>query len=130
MRSRTRTLAGLLGLFAMTASFSETVVASMCAAPSNMASMAMSAADDTEARDAGGHEHSCAGMGNTDESKEGGERCPLTPTATQGCTAAALVPSPAIALGLAMPLSAREIASDAIEPDLLLSYALYHPPRA
>lgn len=133
MTRRTRTFAGLLALAAMTASFSEAVLASVCASPAAMGSMsgmAMPAADNEDGPSSTTNGMACDWTGHADESREGGEQCPLTPTATQGCTIAASAPAPEIALVSAAVLTTRHVRLDAVEPELLLAHALYHPPRA
>lgn len=131
MSRRFRAFAGLLALVAMTASFSQAVLASVCASPAAMATMpdmAMSMAGG-DSDDSSG-EHPCDWMGYTDGSGENGERCPLTPAATQDCTATASAPAPGFFVDLSTPRGARHVVPDSVEPELLLADALYHPPRA
>ena len=132
MTRRTRTFAGLLALAAMTASFSEAVLASVCASPTAMGSMSgmvPSPAED-DSQDTNERGMPCDRMDHTGESREGGEHCPLTPTATQGCTVAASAPAPETAVGGLEGPTTRHVIPDVIEPELLLAHALYHPPRA
>lgn len=133
MSRRFRTLAGLLALVAMTASFSQAVLASVCASPAAMAAMpdmAMSMVGADSGDSSGEPQMPCDWMGHTDGSGENGEHCPLTPTATQGCTATASAPASALVVDLSTARSARQVVLDSIEPELLLADALYHPPRA
>lgn len=133
MTRRVRTFAGLLALVAMIASLSQAVLASLCASPAAMASMpdmvtSMESNDGGQSSD--GHRMACDWMGRTGESRENGQPCPLAPAATQGCTATASAPAPALVVALITPRSVGHAMLDAIEPELLLTDALYHPPRA
>ncbi len=132
MTRRTRTFAGLLALAAMTASFSEAVLASVCASPTAMSSMArmVTPAEAGDRQDTNERGMPCDRMDHTDGSREGGEHCPLTPTATQGCTVAASAPAPQTSVGGPEGSTTRHVIPDVIEPELLLAHALYHPPRA
>lgn len=133
MSRRLRTLAGLLGLVAMTASFSQAVLASVCASPAAMAAMpdmAMSMVGAENDDSSGEHQMPCDWMGHTDGSGENGQHCPLTPTAIQGCTATASAPATALVVDLSTAQSARHRVLDSVEPELLLTDVLYHPPRA
>lgn len=133
MTRRTRTFAGLLALAAMTASFSEAVLASVCASPMAMGSMSdMAMAADSADGDgaSGAHGPGCDWMNHTEESSGDGEHCPLTPTASQGCTVAASAPAPEVSVASTGWLAARDLTLDVAEPELLLAHALYHPPRA
>lgn len=133
MTRRFRTFAGLLALVAMTASFSQVVLASVCASPAAMAAMpdmAMSMVGADSGDSSGEHQMPCDWMGHTDGSGENDQHCPLTPTATQGCTATASAPATALVVDLSTAQSARQVVLDSIEPELLLADALYHPPRA
>lgn len=133
MTRRFRTLAGLFALVAMTASFSQAVLASVCASPAMMAAMpdmAMSGVGAESGDASGEHQTPCDWTGHTDGSGENGQHCPLTPTATQGCTATASAPATALAVDLSEAQSARHRVLDSVEPELLLADAPYHPPRA
>ncbi|NNF37132.1 MAG: hypothetical protein HKN71_00575 [Gemmatimonadetes bacterium] len=133
MSRRVRTFAGLLALVAMTASFSQALLASVCASPAAMATMpdmGMSMAGGDNDDSSGEHQMPCDWMSHADGSGEKGERCPLTPTATQGCTATASAPATALVVDLSTAQSARHVRLDSIEPELLLADPLYHPPRA
>ena len=131
MMRRTRTFAGFLALAAMTASFSEAALASVCASPVAMSSMSDMAMDSAESDgEASEHGPGCDWMNHTEESRGGGEHCPLTPTASQGCTVAASAPAPEVSVVSAAVLASRDITLAAVEPELLLARALYHPPRA
>lgn len=132
MARRTRAFAGLLTLVAMTASFSQAVLASLCASPAAMATMPVMATSMETGQDGPSEDHgmACRWLGHADASREGGQRCPLTPAATQGCTAMASAPAPAMSIALGTPVSARHVTLDVVEPELLLADVFYHPPRA
>lgn len=133
MSRRSRTLAGLLALVAMTASLSQAVLASVCASPAAMAAMpdmAISMMGADSGASSGEHQIPCDWMGHTDGSGENDQHCPLTPTATQGCTATASAPATALVVDLSTAQSARHRVLYSDEPELLLADAPYHPPRA
>lgn len=133
MSRRFRTFAGVLALVAITASFSQAVLASVCASPAAMAAMpdmAMSMVGADSGDSSGEHQMPCDWLGHSDGSGENDQHCPLTPTATQGCTATASAPATALVVDLSTAQSARHVVLDSIEPELLLADALYHPPRA
>ena len=132
VRTRTRSLAGILALAALTVSFAEAVTASICASPASMEAMP-SMAMSVEREKSGtpeDHGQACAGMDHSDDRRDEGERCPLTPSASQGCSASASAPAPTMSVGLLTPLSVRHVAFDAVARQPLLATLLYRPPRA
>lgn len=126
MRRRTRWIAGLFALLAMTFSLAETVWASMCAP---MMDMQVSAA----AAEAAPSEHEgMPGMPDQPGPASGdGTDCPFSPATTaQNCSAAASLPAHTIG----GPASTLErvvgLKGATARQDLLLETALFHPPRA
>lgn len=127
MKRRTRVLAGLLALAALTLSFAETVLASTCApmpvAMGDMGPTGGEAPDPPRPMD-------CPLMANHGQRPDRGEHCPLNPAAGQGCAAAAALPA---SLSRSAPPDAegsRRVVIDDARPDLLLAHARFRPPRA
>jgi hypothetical protein len=134
MNRRARTLAGVLTLSALTFSFAETVLASICTPMPEMTGADDMGSEMTDAvADASSSDGSdCLLMSGHEERNDRGERdahCPLSPAVGSGCTAVASLPSPQIA---AAPWTAGTFLSRASEdagPDLLLTHVLFRPPR-
>lgn len=137
MNRRRRILAGSLALVAMSLSFAETVLASVCA-PAAMAAMdgtaiqaPVSAAMDGPA-DVDGAGMDCARMAGQDEGRRGAPdpNCPLSPAVGPGCTAVASLPGSSCEAALPPSHGVQRTIVDEARPDLLLSHALFRPPRA
>jgi hypothetical protein len=135
-RRRTRVLAGLLGLIALGLSFSEAVLASVCAPMDGMQDMATGmpemaadmAAQTSPATEPGATDGLL--MAGHDEGPEGGDHCPLSPAVGPGCSAVASLPA---SDAQAPPLTGQgtwTASFDDVRPDLLLTHALFRPPRA
>lgn len=140
MNRRLRLLAGILTLTAMTASFAETVLASVCApmgemdganmaAMAGMGGMGMSTVDVAVAGTDG---IDCPLMTEHGDDR-GGQRndhCPLNPAVGAGCTAVASLPACATLVATPAGETSKAWTPGEARPDLLLSHALFHPPRA
>lgn len=136
MRRRTRLLAGTFALVAMTFALTETVLASMCASVMGMQH------GEVESVHLGPHHSGHHAMGSADhdtgpashpQSAEGqNERhCPFGPAAAaQGCTGVASLPTHAMDRIPASLAGALDVFVETTEQDLLLTDALFHPPRA
>ncbi|HUP53699.1 MAG TPA: hypothetical protein VM198_14555 [Longimicrobiales bacterium] len=137
MNRRTRALAGILTLSALTFSFAETVFASMCAPMPEMAGMDDMVSQMSEMTDAVADASSSGGpdclLMSGHEDSDRGERdahCPLSPAVGSGCAAVASLPATQIAaVGWAAGTS-RSLGSEDGGVDLLLTHALFRPPRA
>ena len=138
MNRRMRTLAGSLGLAAMALSLGESVLASVCAPPMDMSSMDMSsmgaaAPEMSEGMDGmpgmlmHGDEQG-QDLGQDQDSRF--DECPLGPALGQGCLALASLPGVPPRSGDAADNDSGQWAADSMRPDLLLSHALFRPPRA
>lgn len=132
MNRRLRFLAGVLTLAATTASFAETVWASVCAPMTDMEEMGVQIVADADAEDAS-NAMDCMLMAGRADDRDAGERdahCPLNPAVGTGCSAVASLPS-SVAL-VRTPDPGTSLAPAALDSrrDLLLSHALFHPPRA
>ena len=121
---RSRRIAAVFALVALTLSLAETVWASTCAP--------MSASPAVAAQEAG-HSGDCPGSEHSEPSEQrGGDEphCPFAPVVTAGCVAAASLPT---STSLAAPPAVEgEVAEPtaAAAADLLLGTALFRPPRA
>lgn len=129
MRRRRRFLAGTLALVAMTFSFTEMVLASVCAPMPGM-----TVAADVTDRDADASASMdclfATGHGDPEGGGDDGRHCPFGPTMGPGCSGVASLP----ALSSPMRAPPSEVASrilfDEARHDLLLAHAAFHPPRA
>lgn len=129
----------------MSLSFAETVLASVCA-PAAMAAMdessasrpALSALTDGAVDVMGGAAYvegagmDCARMAVQDEGRRGAPdpHCPLNPAVGAGCTAVASLPGSSCEAPLPPSHGMQRTIVDEAHPDLLLSHALFRPPRA
>lgn len=126
MRTRIRTLAGIVALVALTFSVAETVWASMCGPAMGMADSAMvldqgSSTDHHGVPDAPGERE----PGGTESD------CPFAPASlVQGCAASASLPAQVAGAPVPSPDAVASVFNDAMQQDLLLNTALFHPPRA
>ena len=123
---RSRRIAAVFALVALTLSVAESVWASTCAPMSASPVLAATASGSPHAAD-------CPG-GDTGAGAErpGGEEppCPFAPVVTPGCVAAASLPASSAVPGPpALEAEDRE-PSAAAASDLLLGAALFRPPRA
>lgn len=128
MTRRPRRLAGIFALAALGLSLAETVLASTCAAMSGM-DMSTAMADSTVEMPS----TDCpltATAGQTPDGGRDGPDCPLNPALGQGCNALASLPSLTVDVSEPAPHDVTTLGTDARRPDLLLSHALFHPPRA
>lgn len=132
MTRRVRFLAGSLSLAAMTFSFAETVLASVCMPmdpaltmdPMAMDEMAMAGEDGAM---------DCMLMAHESEVPDTQERqdhCPLAPAVGAGCSAVASLPSHTFEADALSARSARAAVSRDLDLGVLLPHALFHPPRA
>lgn len=145
MHRRARTFAGLLALLATAFSFTETVLASTCApmtdgpmtempgmpgsGGSGMPDMAMGMADEAPADPAS--DCRIASHSGGDPEAPGDQRhCPFAGVMSQGCSAVASLPAGSSETMAPSPEGAPDAAPGDARPDLLLSRALFHPPRA
>ena len=131
MRRRTRVIAGIFGLVAMTSALAETVAASTCAPGMDMEAMDMQTASKADA----GHDSDMApGATHGTERETGGDdepRCPLGPlAATQGCAGVASLPGHSAEAPAPSAEDAASLFSEKTQQDLLSADALFHPPRA
>ncbi|HUG39933.1 MAG TPA: hypothetical protein VMM12_05595 [Longimicrobiales bacterium] len=121
---RSRRIAAVFAVVALTLSLAETVWASTCAP--------MSASPAVAAQEAG-HSADCPAKGHDEGSEHpGGEEphCPFAPVVTPGCVAAASLPtSSSVPTPPAVEAEVTEPAA-AAAADLLLGAALFRPPRA
>jgi len=129
MKRRMRTLAGTLGLAAMALSLGEAVLASVCATSMDMAGMGVDVAQLSEAME------DMPGMpmpadGPDDDQGSRYDECPLGPALGQGCLALASLPASSPLSGAAPQDAFGRSTADSLRPDLLLSHALFRPPRA
>lgn len=125
MRRRTRWIAGLFALVAMTFSLGETVWASTCAPMMDMQASAVSAQDAPSEHDG------MPGMPDQPGTERGDGDCPFSPaTATQNCSAAASLPAQGIVAPAPTPACVAGLRAATARQDLLLETALFHPPRA
>jgi len=150
MTRRTRFIAGILALVAMTFSFAETVLASTCApmtAPGGSEMAAMMAGDaaafghaampmeaPASATERGAAPSGTGCMiarhdGRDDERGDEGH-CPFGAAVTQGCSAFASLPARSARSQAPPSEAAPEVPSAHSRTDLLLAHALFHPPRA
>jgi len=147
MNRRTRFLAGVLTLSALTFSFTETVFASMCTPMPEMAGMddmddmddmdaiveEVSEMTDARADVSSSGDPDCLLMSGHEERNDGQRRdshCPLSPAVGAGCSAVASLPSTQIAAVPWTAGTAPGYASVDACPDLLLTHGLFRPPRA
>jgi len=131
---RIRRAGAVLAILALTLSFGEWVLASLCATMPGMPSMAEMSSEDMTAESVAMHD---AMMAANDEPADSGadERevppCPFGPfTVAQGCLSSAHLP--AAASHLRNPVTEHRIStnSDKSRHELLLAVALFHPPKA
>lgn len=127
MKRRTRLIAGIFALVAITFSFAETAWASTCAPAMEMAAASSASAEDMPAQDCM-HGAAHSGDGETDGQDE--RPCPFTPTAGQTCTAVATLPAH-VADAFAPPVEGATVAwVEPAEHNTLLDNTLFRPPRA
>jgi hypothetical protein len=127
-------LAGSLTLVAMSLSFAESVLASVCAPEGSMADMPGMPAE-TMNMD-GSVPGEMPGMpmpASDDTSEEEGGRaseCPLGPALGQGCSSLASLPAAQAGADSPARMAPRRIDVDDVRADLLLTHGLFRPPRA
>jgi hypothetical protein len=125
LKRRTRVLAGTLALAATTFSFAETVLASVCAPMDRTAMVEMGdPAAPTEMDCVLMRGHGADGGGEDDP------HCPLNPAVGPGCSGVASVPASSDDGGPPPYRAVVRSVFDDVRPDLLLSRALFRPPRA
>lgn len=126
MKRRTRLIAGIFALVAMTSALAETLLASTCTPGMDMQAPAAAAAE-APAEDC----PMVASHGGDGEQDENERHCPFAPAAaTQGCTGVASLPSHAIP-HLAPSLEGLVgVFVEQTGHNLLLGSALFRPPRA
>lgn len=126
MRRRTRLVAGIFAMVAMTLSFAETAWASTCG-PMEMGVVSPATADQVPAHDCLlGALHEGEREGSGDDERP----CPFSPVGAQMCAGVASLPAHAVH-GLApSPESVSAVHFELEQHDLLLEEALFHPPRA
>ena len=128
MTRRYRLRAGVFTLLALSLSFVEAGLTSVCAA---MPDMAMDATD-MAAAPAVQHGHAMAG-GSTSGSTDGSgdpQECPYGPAATaQGCPVAASLPSSAVDMADTSTQRTAIVPLDAASHGAFLPDGLFHPPR-
>lgn len=142
MDRRFRALAGALTLTAMTASFAEMVLASVCAPVADADGAAMAgmagmpgmgmATMDVAVADTPADGMDCplmAGHGD-DTGSERNDHCPLNPAVGAGCSAVASLPAALVLVATAPGGTSPAGSLVEMRPDILLSHALFHPPRA
>lgn len=129
---RSRRVAAVLALVALTLSLAESVWASTCAPMSASSTVAAVANDTPNAAECAGGYHGRHGEDGERTQRPGGEEphCPFAPVVTPGCVAAAALPTSSAVP--APPAIEREVAHPAAvaASDLLLQAALFRPPRA
>ncbi len=125
MKRRTRGLAGALALAALTLSFAEAVAASTCGP---MATPMDTAVVMDDSMPGSGHDAWCPFQSDRQERDE--RPCPLSQAAAAGCGVTASLPSLVQVLAAPPTGLISTVHFDDIWPDLLLSHALFHPPRA
>lgn len=127
MSRRTRFLAGIFALVAMTSALTEGVLASACSPGMDMDDSAMSMGAESP------HDGGMTDTGDRSEpqqSPDGGSDCPFAPVAAQGCLGMASIPANGI-VAVAWSGDDRDRpAFDDQQQDLLLRSALFHPPRS
>jgi hypothetical protein len=128
MTRRTRTLAGTLGLAAMALSLGEGVLASVCAPTMDMSRMEAEAAEASSPMEVMPGMPMPADYEGGDDSRS--DQCPLGPALGQGCLALASLPGRAPLSGDASQDEFVRSIADSLRPDLLLTHALFRPPRA
>lgn len=127
MKRRTRLIAGIFSLVAMTFSFVETASASMCAPDMDSHASASAAAEQGQIYELilsvlPQLEHEAGGENEQD--------CPFSPAAAQACAGAASLPASVVdGLGPSTE-SATPVIADSTQHELLLRNALFRPPRA
>ena len=134
MTRRTRTLGGSLSLLALGFSLAETVLASVCAPGADMSDMPGMAGMSTPTAD-GSSMAAMPGMPmpGTDTDQDAGNGtfdCPLAIALGPGCSALASLPTPLTRGGLPSLLAVLATPFDDVGSDVLLTHALFRPPRA
>lgn len=126
MNQRTRLIAGIFALVAMTFSLAEAAGASTCA-PSMDMHASDAAAEQVQM-------HHCLEAGLPDLEREDGREdagdCPFSQAAAQACAGLTSLPSHAVAGIAPFSASAAAIFADSTQYDLLLRNDLFRPPRA
>jgi hypothetical protein len=134
MTRSTRSLGGSLALLALAFSFTETMLASVCAPGADMSAMPGMA--DLSGPPADGDSMGAMpgmAMSDTDTEREAGEGtfdCPLAIALGPGCSALASLPAPIVGGGWLAPLAVLGTPFEDIDSGVLLTHALYRPPRA
>lgn len=127
MKQRTRLIAGIFALVAMTFSLAETAGASTCAPAMDMHASDAGAAEQAQM-------HHCMDAGSPDlereDGREGAGDCPFSHAAAQACAGLTSLPSHAVDGIAPFSASAAAIFADSTQYDLLLRNDLFRPPRA
>jgi hypothetical protein len=131
---RVRRAGAILAILALTLSFGEWVLASLCATMPGMPSMAEVTSEDMTAESVAMHGDMMAANDEPVDSRADERElppCPFGPfTVAQGCMGSAHLPS--AAAHLRNPVTEHRIStsSDKSRHELLLAVALFHPPKA
>lgn len=127
MNQRTRLIAGIFALVAMTFSLVETVGASTCAPSTDMHASDAGAAEQVQM-------HPCLEAGLPDLEREDGREdagdCPFSQAAAQACAGLTSLPAHTVDGIAPLTASATAIIADSTQYDLLLRNDLFRPPRA
>ena len=126
MKCRTRMIAGLFGLMAMTFSLAEMAWASTC--PPDMAADAASVSVDLAPTDAPAT--AMPHGGDHGDREQGDRECPFGPIASAGCAGAAPLPTQAAKAPAPSPDGAAILFDSETRHDLLFGNTLFRPPRA
>lgn len=125
MRRRTRLIAGIFALVAMTFALAETVLASTCAPAMEMQTI------EAEAPEAPADDCMLGASHDRGEDGDKERHCPFGPAATaQGCAGVASLPAHAVDQIAPSPEGVVAVFVEQTEHDLLLGNALFRPPRA
>jgi hypothetical protein len=130
MRSRFRTLAALLALFAFSAYFAEGVWASLCL-PGAETHVHMTTDADHHGSHAGGHHHApVQSSGDSDSPRPDAPSCPLGMTGMGSSCVVASLPASTSTIAQAAPEHAEIPLFLDSTHDRLLVASLFRPPRA
>lgn len=121
MRRRTRRIAGIFALVAMTFALTETVIAATCAPGMDMGAMETQVSE-ADVMPGGSHD---------DHRRDGDEAdCPFGPaSAVQGCAGMAVLPTHTARAVSSSGALTGSVSTEQTRQDLLLVKALFHPPR-
>ncbi|MGQ0563194.1 MAG: hypothetical protein ACT443_15140 [Gemmatimonadota bacterium] len=117
-------------LFALTLSFAESAVASVCA--ESMMNTAAASSDGMAAMPDMPAEHDCAGKHSHDgeSGQEPAAECPFAPAgAANGCTFSASIPASAVVEPVPNADRIRAAVAADTEPHSFLASSLFHPPK-